>query len=112
MARLLERTVWHPGDLRRAVVEAIASLEGRMRNSPRDVSMITTTVTLDPAFETVNTTDVRDVLIELAHTSRGMLHLTDDDKVSVHCSLEELRRRLANHVETNATPRRKAPFRT
>ncbi len=108
--RLLSRPKWVQSRLYRAIIDALERLEDRMRNSPRDVSMLTTTITLDAEFEMLNTNDVRTAVVELAHASGGMLHVGEDDKVWVRGALEELRRRVADRTHDDGPPRRTSPF--
>ncbi|MHB8959046.1 MAG: ATP-binding protein [Candidatus Limnocylindrales bacterium] len=107
--KLLGTPAWTQRELARAVLSALAGLEGKMSGSPRDISMIATAISLG-TLESVEVDDVRAVVLELAHASRGMLYLADDGKVFVRGSLEELRRRVASHVDEDAAPRRGSPF--
>jgi hypothetical protein len=108
--RLLSTPGWVHAELRSAVLDALDEMQGRMRNTPRNASMLATEVSRDARFVGIDATDVSVVLEDLSHASSGMLHVTDTGDVWVRGSIEELRRRLAGQVGGDVLDRRQGGF--
>jgi hypothetical protein len=110
--RLVSEPSFDKVDLYQAIIIALADLEPRLRETPRNVSMLATEISREGRFEGVTTPDIREAITDLARTSSGMLHISDDDKVFVLGTLEELRRRVSGITGEVAPPRRKGTFRS
>lgn len=108
---LLSEPSYDKADLYRAVLSALASLAPRLKSTPRDVKLVAGEISRDPSFEDVDTPEVRDALLDLAHSSRGMLHVADNEDVHVLGALEELQRRVAHLTGDGPAPRRRGTFR-
>ncbi len=108
---LLRTPDWIHSELRRAVLDALDSMQGRLKGTPRNPSMLATEVSRDERFAGIEATDVAAVLEDLAHASSGMLYVTDGGDIHVRGSMDELRRRLAGRVEGDVPDRRMGGFR-
>lgn len=109
--RLLTEPGWDKPQLYKAILETLGELEDRLEKSPRNVSMLAGLIALRPEFTGIESQDILEAAQEMAKASRGMLHVTDDEKLHVPGSLEELRRRLEDFTGHKATPRRRGTFR-
>ncbi len=109
--RLLSDPSFDNVDLYQGVVRALADLEPRLRNTPRNVYLIAAEISRCEGFESVDTPDVERALNDLARASSGMLHVTETKEVFVLGSLDELRRRVARLTGEIGAPRRVGTFR-
>lgn len=110
---LLSEPTFDKVDLYVAIIGALASLESRLRGTPRNISMIAAEISRDQSkFHSVDVPHVREAVLDLARTSSGMLHLSDNDEVSVLGALDELRRRVSHITGESAPPRRRGTFRS
>jgi hypothetical protein len=98
-------------DLYGSILDALAALQNRLRGTPRSIPLLATEVSRDPRFTDVDTPDIREAVTDLARASKGMLHLAEDDRVTVLGALDELRRRVADITGGESPPRRGGTFR-
>ena len=108
--RLVSEPNYDKVDLYGAVLAALADLEPRLRETPRNVSMLATEISRNANFGTVSTIAIREAVSDLARASSGMLHIAEDDDVFVLGALDELRRRVASITGRAAPPRRRGTF--
>lgn len=99
-------------DLYRAILDAFVLLHPRLRTTPRNVSLVAGEVSRLDGFAAIDSPEVHEALLALARSSRGMLHVKEDQEVVVLGSIDELRRRLAHMTGEAASPRRRGTFRS
>ena len=109
--QLLEEPVWSQRDLYIAVLAALRKLEGRLPDRPRTIEMVATIVTSDPVYENVRTADVSQALRNLSSASQGGMTVTDNERIVLHLSYDELERRVNGITKQSTTPRRMSSFR-
>jgi len=109
---LLETPSFDRRSLYRAILDALDMLSERLTDIPRNLSLIAGRIIDDPELQTVNFKDISEAALDLAHVSRGLLHVTDEgNDVIVFGDLAELRRRAAPLTELAEPPRRRGAFR-
>jgi hypothetical protein len=111
VGRLLSQPTFDKIDLYVAILSALAALENRLRGTPRNIDMLAAEISRAEYFKDVDTPDIREAVTDLARASKGMLHLAEDNRISVLGSLDELRRRVADISEQDPPPRRGGTFR-
>lgn len=97
-------------ELYAAVVEALRDLVHRLPDAPRDVSMIAGEVSRNTHFVGIKRSDVDEAVDDLARASRGMLNRSQDGKVQVLGSIDELERRVVGLTHVEGKPRRRGSF--
>jgi hypothetical protein len=109
---LLTEPSWSRRTLYVAILDSLNALEGLMPNSPRTVDMLAAQIALKDGFAGIERDDIMDAAEQMAHASKGMLHVTrTDGAIRVPGSLDELRRRLQDMTGDNGEPRRRGTFR-
>lgn len=108
---LLQAPTWRQRDLYIEILTALRSLEGRLPDSPRTVSLVAGEVSRHPEFAAVKTSDVERAIRELAGGSQGALALSGD-RLLLNTSLDELGRRLTGVLGAPGTARRESTFHT
>jgi hypothetical protein len=108
---LLSEPKFDRTDLYVAVIAALADLEPRLPNTPRNVYLLAAEISRYEGFGGVDTPDIIEALKDMSRASRGMLHVTEDNAVYVLGSLEELRRRVTHLTGDSSLPRRRGTFR-
>lgn len=93
-----------------AILRALRSLTPRLKNTPRNVSMLAAEVSRETSFLDVQTEDVLKATEDLGQTSRGMVNLSADGNVQVLGDLDELSRRVAALTGENVPSRRRGSF--
>jgi hypothetical protein len=111
VSRLLSQPTFDKVDLYGAILDALSSLQSRLRGTPRNISLIAGEISRDEHFKDVDSPEIREAVIDLSRASKGMLHLAEDDRVSVIGAIDELRRRVASFSGGEAPPRRGGTFR-
>jgi Histidine kinase-, DNA gyrase B-, and HSP90-like ATPase len=111
VSRLLSQPTFDKTELYAAILEALASLENRLRGTPRNVLLLATEISRQDRFKDIDTPEIRDAVTDLARASSGMLHIADDNNVFVLGALEELGRRVSAITGQSAPPRRNGTFR-
>ena len=102
---------WNNRLLYQGVLDALESLEGRLRDKPRSIDLLSGRVVEQPGLTDVQGGDIEKAIRELASASQGGMTV-DGYNVLVHVSLDELRRRVSSFVGSNAAaPRRLSSFR-
>jgi len=109
--RLMSEPTFDKVDLYIGIIAALASLESRLRGTPRNVSMIAAEISREPKFAAVDVPHIREAVVDLARASSGMLHISEKEEIQVLGALEELRRRVSNITGESAPPRRRGTFR-
>jgi len=109
--RLLSNPSYDKLELYRAVIDALAQLEPRLRTTPRNISHLAAEISRSDKFVSADEPQIREAVIDLGRASSGMLYVNNDDQVFVIGSLDELRRRTANITNEGAPPRRRGTFR-
>lgn len=102
---LLAQQPWDARVLYRAIIDALADLEGRLSDRRRTVQHVEARVTLQPGLEDVTGEQVERALRDLAGASRGILEVQNDN-LTLLGAVEELRRRTADLTGDIGTPRR------
>jgi hypothetical protein len=108
---LLSQPSFDKVDIYGAILAALGSLQDRLRGTPRSVALLAGEISRDPRFKDIDTPDIREAVTDLARASKGMLHLAEDDRVTVLGSLDELRRRVSDIAGGDSPPRRGGTFR-
>jgi hypothetical protein len=111
VGRLLSRPAFDKTELYVAILDALSSLENRLRGTPRNVLLLASEISRQEPFTEIDTPDIRDAVTDLARASSGMLHVAEDGNVFVLGALEELRRRVSSITGQPAPPRRNGTFR-
>jgi Histidine kinase-, DNA gyrase B-, and HSP90-like ATPase len=111
VGQLLSQPSFDKVELYGAVLDALAALQDRLRATPRSIPLLAAEISRDARFKDIDTPDIREAVTELARASKGMLHLAEDDRVTVLGALDELRRRVANITGGDSPPRRGGTFR-
>jgi len=109
--RLLSDPSFDKVDLYQAIIVALTELEVRLRDTPRNISMLAAEISRDQKFSGVKIQQIREAVNDLARASKGMLHLTASEEVHVLGTIDELRRRVADFSQESAPPRRRGTFR-
>jgi hypothetical protein len=109
--RILSQPTFDRVDIYTAVLEALASLENRLKGTPRNIYLLAAEISRLDHFRDIDTPSIREAVADLARASSGMLHIAEDDNVFVLGSLEELRRRVASISGQDVPPRRNGTFR-
>ena len=109
--QLLSQPSFDKVELYGAILDALAALQDRLRGTPRSIPLLAAEISRDVRFKDIDTPDIREAVTELARASKGMLHLAEDDRVTVLGALDELRRRVANITGGDSPPRRGGTFR-
>jgi len=112
ITHLLKDPTYSRRDLYVAILKALNTLTTRLRGAPRDISMIATAITYDSPldFADLDREEVARALDELARASRGMLHVSEDERVQVLGHLDELARRVSALTGSDTPVRRKGSF--
>ncbi len=98
-------------DIYMAIISSLRSLEGRVIDSPRTVTMLTPVISLQfPQFAQIKAEDVRVALTELSNASKGAMKFAQDN-IKIFVSLDELELRLENLIGKPGNPRRKSNLR-
>jgi len=108
---LLSEPIFDKVDLYKGVLRALENLQGRLVDTPRSVSILATELSGGDTFATVTADQVRDAVLDLARSSKGMLHLADNDVVTVLGDINELKRRVSHLTSEETPPRRGGTFR-
>jgi hypothetical protein len=95
-----------------AILNALKTLEPRMKGSARTAEMITTLISGDERFTTIEARTVARALRDLAGASRGAMHYEPEGRVVVHTSLGELARRVSSLAGEAGEPRHFGDFRS
>jgi len=108
---ILRKPAWSSENLYNVIVEALKSLEGRLPNSERNISMISTIISGEDEFREITMDAVKQAAMDLASASSGLLTITAKDTLVVSGSYEELERRVAGITKKPGNPRRLGSFR-
>jgi hypothetical protein len=109
--RLLSQPTFDKVDLYTAILDALGALENRLKGTPRNTSMLASEISRTELFRDVDLSAIREGVTDLARSSSGMLHISDNDEVFVLGSLDELRRRVSSISGGGTLPRRGGTFR-
>jgi hypothetical protein len=109
--QLLSDPTFDKTELYDAILLALQSLEERLNETARNISMLATEISREPRFRSVSLPQIREAVEDLAKASRGMLLVTDKDEVFVLGVQDELRRRVSGMTTAGAPPRRMGTFR-
>jgi hypothetical protein len=110
IARLLSQPSWKVRSLYASILDALDSLEGRLKDRPRTVDLVAGEVSRRDEFREVGINDVDRAAAELAGASQGALALRDQ-RLVLNTSVDELRRRVASLVGDPGNARRESTFR-
>jgi len=110
IASLFSKSPYEDSALYRAILQALRSLEGRMRDKQRNVSMVWTKLTDRDDFKNIDEATLVSALTTLAGASNGGMTMRDD-RIIVHVVLDELERRLAPLTKASGEPRSTSGFR-
>ncbi|SEI91259.1 Histidine kinase-, DNA gyrase B-, and HSP90-like ATPase [Deinococcus reticulitermitis] len=94
-----------------AIIRSLKSMESRMTDSPRNSSMITTSISFQSGFEDIKQSEVDNALRELSNASQGYMIYTKENIIILNVSVDELEARLHNMTKGDVTPRRISNFR-
>jgi hypothetical protein len=108
---LMDQQGYADEDLYRAIMTALRGLESQMRGTPRTADIITSRVSINPAFETIEAPVVAQALRDLSGASRGAMHYEAEGRVVVHTTLDELERRVGSLLGGPGAPRHSGLFR-
>jgi len=108
---LLVPTDYSRRDLYGAVMWSLDQLQNRLHDTPRTAEMLAAAIALSPEFESVSGSDVDEAVRDLARASRGLLHITDENKILLLGDLDEIRRRVEVMTGEDTAPRRLGTFR-
>ena len=111
---LLTTPAFDRTNLYRAILDALELFEGKLTDIQRNLSLIAGHITLRPEFTGIKFKDVAEAVIDIAHISRGLLHVTGDTTdglIVINGDIAELRRRAAPLTELSEAPRRQGSFR-
>jgi hypothetical protein len=106
---LFAHSQWNMQELYRAILSALRDLEGRIVDSPRSLSMISTEVSRKPEFIGIRASDIEKAVTELAASSQGGLTFTGE-QIILHVSTDEIERRLTGLTKQSAKPMRASRF--
>jgi hypothetical protein len=109
--RLLADPTYSRRDLYRAVLQALKSLSGRLTGTPRNVMLLAGEISRDEEFAGIDFSEVEMAVTDLARSSKGLLHISEEGTVYVLGDLDELERRVAPLTEMTGPPRRRGTFR-
>lgn len=109
--KLFEDPSWNQPILNNAIVEALRTLDGKLRDTPRSITAIATILSGDPRFEGIQKEDVRKAISNLAASSQGALVL-DGENLVILTSYDELARRVAGQTGNGGIPLRSSRLRS
>ena len=93
------------------IVKALRESHNILTNSPRNITMIATKIAGTEGFGSLQETEVRQAVSDIAGASQGALSLRDNDDVVLHVDYDELDRRVqALTGEAGSRRRRGARF--
>ena len=107
---LLAEPNWEQRALYLAVVRALRNVDNILTDSPRSITMIASEIVKMSDFESVQESDVRRAVSDIAGASQGALSLRENDNVILHVSYDELERRVQALTGQAGSPRRKGIF--
>ncbi len=108
---LLREPAWEMRDLHRAIIRALAELEGRLPDAERTIGHIAVEVSRAPEFRSVKIEAVDTAVRDLAGASHGMLIVRDDRVILINGSYHEIERRLDGLTGQPGQPRQEGTFR-
>jgi len=107
----LKEPTWDSRALYCAILGALRQLEKRLKDSPRTVDMVATTVSSMAEFADVGQEEVRKAVQELASASQGgMTYRAENETLVIHVSHDELGRRLGGLTKQSGEPRKLSSF--
>lgn len=109
--RLFEKPTWEIRHLYRGILEAFRSLDNRLKDTPRSVTLVAGEVSARPEFSGIEYKDVEKAVQELVSASQGLLTLSNSGNILIHGSYEEIERRLSGLTGQSGAPRRPSTFR-
>ena len=109
--RLFDNPKWDQRQLNDSIIEALRTLELKLRDTPRTISHVATLVSMNDTFPGIDESDVKKASVNLAAMSKGAL-VFDGTTFTVLTSYDELRRRSASSVVLEGFPLRHGQLRS
>lgn len=93
-----------------AVIDALRSLDGRMKDSPRTIDLVAGEITGRPEFKDASHKDITKAVKAIAGASQGLLGVASKGRLVVRGDYEELERRVSSLTGRPPATRRSSTF--
>ena len=103
--RLFKSPAWDQPSLSAAIIQALESMQNRLRDSKRTVDMISSEVSREAKFNEISRDDIRKAVSTMQSLSQGGMFVDGDD-INLLVSLEELKRRMGSALTKTGMPLR------